>query len=324
MLVAGTDDGTYQVSGVTNSRDTTVEKVLDAPRGERVRKFDAVDGLFAATETGLYYSVDGDDWSDLHVPEETVWAVTVSPTGERIYAGTAPARVYVSSLPADAISPTNLDWHELDGFQQLPSRDDWGVPRHNNRARVRDLCIHPDSPNRLVAGVEPGGVHVSTDGGETWAERSDGVHDDIHSIHVVADGEYVAATGVGLYRTTNAGRSWTRLDENVEQRYFRTAYQYDGVLYTSAARVPPSDRWETAAAEPALFTCHDGTSLERVDSPRPDEVVVGWTTVDGTLIGATHRGTLLRTQGETWAIAGALPSSETIPGCYYTLAWSPP
>jgi photosystem II stability/assembly factor-like uncharacterized protein len=188
-------------------------------------------------------------------------------------------------------------------------------------ARVRDLCIHPDAPTRLVAGVEPGGVHVSGDGGETWTERKTGVHDDIHSLHVVADGEYLAATGRGLYRTVNAGRSWTRLDETVEQRYFRTVYQYDGALYASGACVPPSNCWETAEAAPALFRCSDGTSLDRIDSPCPDEVVVGWTTADETLIGTTHRGTILRTRGDTFEIAGELPSAETIPGCYYNLTW---
>jgi len=323
MLIAGTEDGAYRVTGVTERGDATVQEVLDAPRVERVRQFDVVDGVFAATEAGLYYSRDGRDWSDLRVPEETVWAVTVAPTGERIYAGTVPAHVYVSPLPADDFSPRDLDWRELEGFQRLPSRDDWGVPRHDNVARVRDLCVHPDSPNRIVAGVEPGGVHVTTDGGETWEERNAGVHDDIHSIHVVDDGEYLAATGRGLYRTSNAGHSWTRLDENVQQRYFRTVYQYDGVLYASAARVPPSNYWETSDADPALFKSRDGMSLERADFPCPDEVVVGWTTADDTLVGATHRGTILRTGGETWEIVGHLPSSETVPGCYYNLAWDP-
>ncbi|MGB9965749.1 WD40 repeat domain-containing protein [Halobacterium sp. CBA1126] len=319
MLLAGADKGVYRVSGVTDPGDITVRKVLDAPRAERVRHFDAVDGVFAATETGLYYSANGRDWADLHVPEDTVWAVTIAPSGDRIYAGTVPAKVYVSSLPAEGIAAEELEWRELDGFRQLPSRDEWGVPRHNNQGRVRDLCIHPASPNRLIAGVEPGGVHVSTDGGETWTERNDGVHDDIHSLHVVADGELLAATGVGLYRTTDAGRLWTRLDDHVKQRYFRTVYQYEGVVYASAANVPPSAQWETPDADPELFTSQHGTSLEQIDVPCADEVVVGWTTLDEMLIGATHRGTLLKTHGETWEIIGELPSSETIPGCYYNL-----
>lgn len=321
MLVAGTEDGAYRVTGLSDARDTVVRRVLDAPRVERVRQFDAVDGVFAATEAGLYYSTDGHDWIDLHVPKAPVWAVTVSPNGDRLFAGTVPAHVYVTSLPAGEISPQNLSWRELEGFQELPSRDEWGVPRHDNMARVRDLCIHPESPDRIVAGVEPGGVHVSTDGGQTWEERNDGVHDDIHRLHVVADGEYLAATGRGLYRTATAGRSWTRLDENVEQRYFRTVFEYEGDVYASAARVPPSNCWETAEAAPVLITWHDGTTLDRLDSPCPDEVVVGWTGTDETLLGVTHRGTILRKQGDTWGVTGELPSSETIPGCYYNLTW---
>ncbi|MFQ3293280.1 MAG: hypothetical protein ACI9PP_001288 [Halobacteriales archaeon] len=321
MLIAGTEDGAYQVTGVRDGRDSEVQKILETPRVERVRQFNGLDGVFAATAVGLYYSANGSDWADLDVPEDPVWAVTVSPPGDHLFAGTVPANVYVSSLPGDGVSPGTLEWRELEDFHELPSRDEWGVPRHNNMARVRDLCIHPESPNRLVAGVEPGGVHVSADGGETWEERNEGVHDDIHSLHVVANGEYIAATGRGLYRTVNAGRSWTRLDENVEQRYFRTVYHYDGALYASAACVPPSNYWETAAADPALFKCTDNTSLESVDSPCPDEVVVGWTTTDETLIGTTHRGTILETQGDTWEIVGELPSSETIPGCYYNLTW---
>lgn len=320
MLIAGTEDGAYRVTGVTESRDTDVQTVLDAPRVERVRQFDAVDGVFAGTAAGLYYAHRGRDWVDLQVPKDTVWAVTVSPSGDRVFAGTVPTHVYVSSVPDD-VSPQQFDWRELEGFRQLPSRDEWGVPRHNNVARVRDLCIHPESPDRLVTGVEPGGVHVSTDRGETWEERNDGVHDDVHSLQVVTDGEYVAATGRGLYRTVNAGQSWTRLDEDVEQRYFRTVYQYDGNLYASAACVPPSNRWETPEADPALFVCCDGQSLERVGAPCLDEVVVGWTQADGTLVGATHRGTILRTRGSTWKIVGDLPSTETVPGCYYSLSW---
>lgn len=321
MLVAGAEDGVYRVTGITDPGDTVVEKTLDKPRVERVRHFDAVDGVFAGTATGLYYSANGRDWTNLQVPEDIVWAVTISPSGERLYAGTAPANVYEASLPADGISLQPLDWSELDGFHDLPSRDEWGVPRHNNMARVRDLCIHPESPSRLVAGVEPGGVHVSTDSGETWDARNEGVHDDIHSLHVVADGKYVAATGRGLYRTVDAGHSWTRLDETVDQRYFRTLYEYDGAVYASAACVPPSDYWETSEANPTLFKSRETTTLDRIDFPYRDEVVVGWTTADEALLGITHRGRILRTQGDTWETVGNLPSSETVPGCYYNLTW---
>ena len=322
MLVAGTGDGAYRVTGVEEPGETTAERVLDVPRVERVRQFDSVEGLFAATKAGLFYSLDGTEWTNLQVPEEIVYAVGVSPDGDRIYAGTRPTHVYVSPVPSgtDLSRPGAYEWGELDGFRELPSRDEWGVPRHDNIAQVREICTHPDAPERVVAGVEPGGVHVSDDGGETWEERREGVHDDIHELRVVSDREYLASTGVGLYRTADAGRSWTRLDEGVDQRYFRAAYVHDDVLYTSAACVPPN-RWEDDDADPALFECRDGRALEAVASPRPDEVVVDWIEVGGDLLGATHRGTLLRNRSGELTVVGEIPTLDTTYGRYVSLSW---
>lgn len=327
MLVAGTGDGAYHVTDIEDATavgDTTVRKTFDVARAERIRRFEAVQGLFAATGRGLYHSPDGYEWTDLGVPVEAVWAVVVAPTGDRLYAGTRPTHVYVASLPDDGLFHADaLEWRELEEFRRLPGRDDWGVPRHDNLAQVRSLGMHPDAPERLVAGVEPGGVHVSDDGGSTWAPRDDGVHEDVHELHVAADGVYVAATGVGLYRTTDAGRSWSRIDTGLDQRYFRSAHVHDGALYASGACDPPSERWENPGADPTLFLWRDGTRA-RVETPRPDEMVVGWTTVDDALVAATHRGSVLRQVGDEWHVVAEIPSPETIPGCYCSLAWVAP
>lgn len=117
------------------------------------------------------------------------------------------------------------------GFQELPSREDWYTPRHRDEAHVRSLGAHPDAPNRVVAGVEEGGVHVSEDRGESWTERRDGVQDDVHHVLVLGPETYVASCGDGLYRTRDGGRSWTRLDDALSYRYFREATMHDGRLY---------------------------------------------------------------------------------------------
>ena len=318
MLLAGTEDGLYQLPGVTDAETGTAERVLDAGAVMRVRQFAGLDGVFAATDAGLYHSSDGRQWTDLGVPEAAVYSIGAGPEG-RLFAGTRPARVYTAMTDAD--DPTSeLEWRELDGFQALPSREEWRLPRHENLAQVRDLHVHPEAADRIVAGVEVGGVHVSEDGGDTWTERREGVDDDVHELHVVDRDEFVAATGFGLFRTTDAGRSWTRLDEGHEQRYFRSVFSADGAVYAGAA-LAHTATWEDEDADPALFACRDGETLEPVDHPRPDETITGLTTADGTVVAGTHRGTVLAQRHDGWVVAGSIPAVDGFAGSYTPLSW---
>lgn len=300
-LVVGTNDGVW----------TAPESDADATRRElavgvgplrvlRVRTFG--DTVFAATETGLFESDDGGQtWTDLGVPNEEVYAVAVSPDGERVYAGTHPAAVFVSENGG-------RDWRELDGFQALPSREEWHAPRHSG-ARIRSLCVHPDTPTRVVAGVEAGGVHLSDDGGQTWTERKQGVYDDIHHLRMAAPDEFVAATGRGLYRTRDAGRSWTRLDGDGGRSYFRETFGRDGVLYTAATPDPSSAWTGETGAEGVLLESRDGG--ETFDGPRypggPAEVVLAWATDGDRVFAGTDRGRILVRDGE-WTQVGRVPT----------------
>ncbi len=314
-LLAGTDDGVFRTSVETTN---DAEQVLDAGRVMRIRQFDGLDGIFAASKTGLYRSRDGgDSWTNLGVPREEVYSVVASPDGDRLYAGTHPAHLYVSTDNGE-------NWRELEGFQELPSREEWYTPRHRNEAHIRSLGVHSGAPERVIAGVEVGGVHVSDDEGETWserkggarangesasssqAERSDGVHDDIHHVLVQGPEEYVASTGSGLYRTADAGESWTRLDGDLDHRYFREARSHGGRLYTAAARSSPGTWSGENGADAALFESDDGEAFEEVAYPgSPEEVILAWTAAEGVMAG-TNEGRVLRRADEGWTSVGTL------------------
>ena len=218
-VLIGTRDGVYRTATIPVD---DVEQVLDSGDVPRVRTFPHADGVFAATKSGLYRSMDeGQTWKNLGVPQDEVYSVVASPDGQRLYAGTHPAHLYVSTDNGET-------WDELEGFQELPSRDEWHTPRHRNEAHVRSLGVHPETPDRVIAGVEVGGVHVSDDQGKTWTERRDGVQDDVHHVLVLGADEFVASCGDGLYRTRDTGQSWTRLDTDLDHRYFREAFTFDG------------------------------------------------------------------------------------------------
>lgn len=330
MLIAGSDDGVYRISDVRGSGETSAEKVLDAGRVLRVRQFDALEGVFAATESGLYRSLDGTKWTNLGVPVEDVYAVCANPAGDRLYVGTRPARVYVSTSVgrgdttttvgrADTPTATDFEWRELDGFRDIHPGEEWQRSRHEDVAQVRSLCTSVDAPERVIAGVEVGGVHVSEDEGTTWDARNEEVNDDVHHVHAVSGDEYVAATGFGLYRTKDGGRSWTRLDRDADQRYFRESFTSDGVLYAGGAH-GSSSSWDEET-DHVLFECRNGGALEEIDSPVPDELVVGWCETDDAVIGATHRGTLLVKRDDDWRKAGRVPVPGDVRGRYLPLTW---
>ncbi|WP_134670671.1 WD40/YVTN/BNR-like repeat-containing protein [Halorussus marinus] len=301
MLLAGTDDGVYRTAG---PRFESARRVLDAGRTMRIRRFDGWDGVFAATKSGLYRSTDGgDSWIDLGVPREEVYSVLGDPAGERLYAGTHPAHLYVSADDGGS-------WTELAGLQDLPSREEWYTPRHRDEAHVRSLGAHPDAPDRLVAGVEVGGVHVSDDRGETWTERRDGLQDDVHHVLVRGPDEYVASCGGGLYRTRDAGESWTRLDRDLDHTYFREAFEADGVLYAAAARSSPGTWQGSSGADAALFESRtEPPEFEALAYPgRPEEVVLAWAARDGEVLAATNRGRIIVRELDGWVQGGTLPA----------------
>lgn len=303
-ILIGTNDGLYRATELPFDE---AEQVLDCGFVPRVKTFGGVEGVFATTREGLYRSYDdGTTWASLDVPATEVWSV-LAVSDNTIFAGTHKAELFKTTDGGDS-------WREITGFEDLPSRRHWETPKSTEEAWFRDLIaldVRSDQET-LVAGIEAGGIHVSEDGGETWFERRDGrVKDDVHQICAVGESELFVPCGrldlgtkvrgnAGLYHSTDAGRSWRRLDRGLDHSYFREVLYHEGRLYACGSRTRPSvwgsggsreqNDWKNGiGAAAALYETDDkGQTMREVDYPGgPQEIILAWTVTDGKPIGGT-------------------------------------
>lgn len=315
-LLLGTREGVYHVGDLA-AADPTVEQVLDV--GAKVYGLAAAgDATFAATAAGLYRSTTLDDWQRLALPDgrDFVTAVCGSPDGERCYAGTLPAACYVSDDGGES-------WRETSGFQAIASRDKWWNP--DVTPHLRTFATHPAAPDRLVAGIDGGGVHVSEDRGETWTERRGGIVSFVHDLVALGPEEYVAATDAGVFWTLDGGDWWDFCyGDLTRHRYVRGVVVEGHTVYAGGARSHPGDWGGDRGADAALYR----VELEPppADEPaartlavdvepypgEPREVVLAGATVDGGPVAGTNEGRLLRRTADGWATAATLDSGSQV------------
>jgi photosystem II stability/assembly factor-like uncharacterized protein len=178
--------------------------------------------ILAGTAEGIWRSSDnGRSWSEANetlAMRHVRWMAGSADVASIILVGTEPAGILVSRDSGET-------WHQNAEVINLREKNGWFLPYSPEAGCVRGFAIAESGPHkdRVYAAVEVGGVLISDDGGQNWhlAEGSDGkpdlnresgamIHPDVHSIsvHPSSSDLVTAATGGGLYRSTDGGRTW--------------------------------------------------------------------------------------------------------------------
>lgn len=199
------------------------------------------DAVAAAVSGGGVWLTSGGAWVNLGLGDAIVWTVAVANDHE-VFAGVEPASLWRlgDGSPRDLV-----------GLRSVAGHDEWHSPW--GPADLSTVVVDGD---RLIVGVEIGGIAVSHDRGATWEARNEGLFDDVHV--VIASGEILhATTGMGCFVSRDEGRHWTWASEGIEHGYTLGLARTDDVVVVSGASGPPS-LWGATGPEAAIYRAQVG------------------------------------------------------------------
>jgi len=264
----------------------------------------AADGslvLIGTRDRGVLLSTDaGDSWESIVLPEPRVYSVAISAADGALYAGTEPSRLFVSR--------DTESWSELRALQDIPSRESWSFPPRPSTHHVRWIAPDPHKAERLLVGIELGGLMYTDDAGTTFSDHRPGAKRDVHSLvwHPIAEGRAYEAAGDGAAWSHDGGVSWNGADTGRDLRYC-WAVAVDpadpNCWYVSAASGPQTAH-SGSAGRGCLYRWNGGawTRLAMPDESMPYAL----TATNGRLLAGLADGRLLTStdRGESWEDTG--------------------
>jgi photosystem II stability/assembly factor-like uncharacterized protein len=252
---------------------------------------------------GLLRSEDGGaSWRPLSLPQADVFSVAVSRADGAVYAGCEPSMLFRSD-------DRGARWRELEALRELPSAPTWSFPPRPWTSHVRAIAPNPDEADRLLVGIELGGLMLSEDGGETWEDHRPGAQRDVHAIawHPREAGCAYEAGGGGAAWSKDAGRTWDAADEGRDRRYtWALAVDPDDASCWYVSASPgPLQAHRTGQADAYVYRRRGGGPWERLAGglPQPlDSMPYALAHAGRTLVAGLLDGRIFATDdgGDAW------------------------
>jgi photosystem II stability/assembly factor-like uncharacterized protein len=182
------------------------------------------DGALLSTDGGL-------SWRRGELPESDVFSVAIGGDGT-LFAGTEPSRLFRSG--------DGEKWEELAALQEIPSREQWSYPPRPWTSHVRWIAPDPHRPERILVGIELGGLMYSDDGGESFTDHRPEAERDVHALawHPRVEGRAYESGGGGAAWSRDGGWTWEPAESGRAHRY----------CWALAVDPEDPDRWYVSAA----------------------------------------------------------------------------
>ena len=155
-----------------------------------------------------------------------IWSLEAGDDGT-LWAGTIPGGLFRSSDQGSS-------WSLVEGLWNRPERAMW-FGGGKDEPGIHSICIDPRDGNSLLAAVSCAGVWGTTDGGETWEQRGQGMRaefmpperaydPEIQDPHLMVrcpsspDHLWIQHHN-GIFRSVDNSRSWTEITAEAPSRF---------------------------------------------------------------------------------------------------------
>lgn len=127
---------------------------------------------------------------------------------------------FVTAIVIDFSNPERIFCSTEDGvFISNDAAKSWRRTDISIR-NIRVVVQHPANPKILVAGTEDNGLYFTTDGGNVWEKRDNGVgHSTFYAIAFDPNNQDVIYAGgyqTGVYKSIDGGMKWTRSHKGLD------------------------------------------------------------------------------------------------------------
>lgn len=243
--------------------------------------------LFAAAhdDGGLWVSDDGEGkfWRQLTngLDRPHMYSMAARRRGDDVtlFLGTRPAALYRSDDLGES-------WTEIKSIHDVADTDKWTFPPPPHIAHVKQIVFHPTEPGTIYVLVEQGAFLKSTDDGRTWTDLTgysdpkDEAYRDLHRLVIKPDDpdKLVVVTGVGIYRSDDAGRTYRQLTHRGERMgYPDFAFLHpedDNIIFSGGSELNPRSWYDTGMARSTVMRSDDdGVNWAVLDNGLPDPMV---------------------------------------------------
>lgn len=208
-------------------------------------------------------------------------------------------------------APRGSTWQPLG---PRPITNEFWSGNDNASGRVVSVAPHPSDPNTIYIGSASGGVWKTTDGGTSWSPLTDELSILNHGAVAIdpsnpntiyaGTGEYQTGSGGdGLFRSTDAGATWSRI---------ATAAQVGPNCSEVAVDPSNSSRIFVSGDLGVVRSTNGGSSWTTVLAGACSDIVIH-PTIPATMYAGKHGDGIFRSidGGTSWTeLAGGLPTTD--------------